>query len=91
MWYKYVRTWYKGGSVIIKIAPDRFSLKCPNCKSRSIILKGKKLRRLRAIPIGSKPVFIETDVQHIFCSSCQVTRQVKLGFSKYRRTYTRAF
>ena len=89
--YKYVRTRHEKGAIIFRITADRFSLRCPNCKSRKIIRRGKKLRRFRTIPIGAKPVFIEIEIQRVFCLACQMIRQVKLAFAKRRRTYTRAF
>ena len=36
-------------------------------------------------------MFIEIEIQRVFCLACQVVRQVKVAFAKWRRTYTRAF
>jgi transposase len=49
------------------------------------------MRRFRTLPIGLKPVFIEIEIQRIFCLACRLLRQVKLAFAKWRRTYTKAF
>ena len=49
------------------------------------------MRRFRTIPIGLKPVFIEIEIQRVFCLACKVVRQVKLAFAKWRRTYTKGF
>ena len=89
--YKYVHTRYENGTIIFRITEDRFSYRCSNCKSRRIVRRGKKLRRFRSIPIGVKPVFIEIEIQRVYCSVCHLVRQVKLAFAKWRRTYTRAF
>ena len=69
--YKYVNTRYENGTVVFRIAEERFSLRCPECRSRKIIRRGKKLRRFRTIPISVKPVFIEIEIQRVFCLSCQ--------------------
>ena len=89
--YKYIHTRYENGSIIFRITHDRFSHKCSSCNSKRLVCRGKKLRRFRSIPIGSKPVFIEIEIQRVLCLACQVIRQVKLTFAKWRRTYTRAF
>jgi transposase len=49
------------------------------------------MRRFKTLPIGLKPVFIELEIQRVFCLACQVLRQVKLSFARWRRTYTKAF
>ena len=89
--YKYVSARYEGGAIVFRVTEDRFSLRCSHCKSRRVVRRGKKLRRFRTIPIGAKPVFIEIEIQRVFCLTCQVIRQVRLAFAKWRRTYTRAF
>ena len=89
--YQYVHTRYENGSIIFRITEDHFSHKCAICKSRRIVRRGKKLRRFRSIPIGTTSVFIEIEIQRVYCLACQVVRQIKLAFAKWRRTYTRAF
>ena len=89
--YQYVHTRYENGAIIFRITEDHLAHKCSICKSRHIIRRGKKLRRFRSIPIGTTPVFIEIEIQRVYCLACQVVRQVKLAFAKWRRTYTRAF
>ena len=89
--YKYVHTRYEKGAVIFRIAHDTFSHRCSNCNSKQLVCRGKIMRRFRTIPIGLKPVFIEIEIQRVFCLACQFVRQVKLAFAKWRRTYTKAF
>ena len=89
--YKYIRTYFRNGEIIFKIDHDRFSLRCPNCRSRKFSLKGKYTRLIRSLPIGSKPVFIELPIQRISCHQCDTIRQVEIKFADERRTYTRAF
>jgi len=89
--YKYIRTYFRNGEIIFKIAHDRFSLRCPKCRSRKFSLKGKYTRLIRSLPIGSKPVFIELPIQRISCHQCDTIRQVKIKFADKRRSYSRAF
>lgn len=89
--YQYAHTRYEKGAIVFRITQDRLSYRCPNCKSRQVISRGKKLRRFRSIPIGAKPVFIEIEIQRVCCLVCHVVRQVKLAFAEWRRTFTRAF
>lgn len=89
--YKYVHTRYENGSVIFKIAHNRFNLSCSSCGSKRILRRGTTMRRFKSIPIGLKPVTIEIEVQRVFCLACKIVRQVKLSFAKWRRTYTKAF
>jgi len=89
--YKYVRTRYEKGSTIFRVSQDRFDICCPKCQSKRFIFKGKKKRRFRSIPIGSKQVFIEFEVPRILCLVCDIIRQVKISFAEKRRTFTKAF
>ncbi len=89
--YKYVRTKYKKGKIIFSIKKDYFSLECPCCKSKNLKLKGTVKRTFKAIPIGSKEVYLELPVQRIECHSCKIIRQVKIGFADSKRTYTKSF
>lgn len=89
--YKYIHTRYEKGALIFRIAHDKFSHRCSNCNSKQLVCRGKVMRRFRTIPIGAKPVFIEIEIQRVFCQACQILRQVKLTFAKWRRTYTKTF
>ena len=84
--YKYIRTYFKNGEIIFKIAHNHFSLCCSECRSKKISLKGKYTRLIRSLPIGSKPVFIELPAQRIRCHQCDTIRQVTLKFADERRT-----
>jgi transposase len=49
------------------------------------------VRRLRALPIGSKTVELETQIPRLACQDCGAVRQADIGFAEPRRTYTKAF
>jgi len=89
--YTYVRTAYEEGNVIFTIKHKRDKLHCPECGSRDLVLRGCLSRRFRMVPIGSKTIFLDLDVQRVGCRRCDAVRQVDLGFADSRFSYTRAF
>ena len=89
--YTYVKTAYEEGTVIFTVKHKRAKLHCPECGSRDLILKGCSARRFRMVPIGSKVIFLDLDIQRVACKRCDTVRQVELGFADSRLSYTRAF
>jgi len=89
--YDYVRTRYPGGAVIFSIKRKRGKIRCPVCRSRDIIFRGTLSRRFRTVPIGSKRVFLDFEVQRLECRRCGKIRQEKLGFADPRFSYSHAF
>ena len=89
--YEYVRTRYTGGAVIFSIKRKRGKFRCPVCRSRDIIFRGTLSRRFRTVPIGSKRVFLDFEVQRLECRRCGKIRQEKLGFADPRFSYSHAF
>jgi len=89
--YTYVRTAYEEGNMIFTIKHRRDKLYCPECGSRDLVLRGCSRRRFRMVPIGSKVIFLDLDVQRVACKRCETVRQVELRFADSRFSYTRAF
>ena len=89
--YEYVRTRYTGGAVIFSVRRKREKVRCPVCRSRDIIFRGKFSRRFRIVPIGLKRVFLDYEVQRLECRCCGNIRQEKLGFADPRFSYSHAF
>jgi len=89
--YEYVCTRYVGGTVIFSIKRKRGKIRCSFCRSRDIIFRGTIYRRFRMVPIGSKRVFIDFDVQRLECSRCGKIRQEKIGFADARFSYSHTF
>jgi transposase len=54
-------------------------------------MKGTTERQFRTIPIGSKVVFFNLEVQRVGCLRCGSIRQVSLGFADPRFSYTHSF
>jgi len=89
--YDYVGTRYVGGAVIFSIRRKRGKIRCPVCRFRDVVFRGTVHRRFRAVPIGLKKVFLDLEVQRIFCQRCGQVRQADLGFADPRVSYSRAF
>jgi transposase len=89
--YTSVRTAYEEGKVIFTVKHKRDKLHCPECGSRDLVLRGCSSRRFRMVPIGSKVIFLDLDVQRVAFKRCDAIRQVDLGFADSRFSYTRAF
>lgn len=89
--YTYVKTAYEEGKVIFKVKHKKDKLHCSECGSRDLVLRGCTPRRFRMVPIGSKGIFLDLDIQRVACRQCDTIRQVDLGFADSRFSYTRAF
>jgi transposase len=89
--HKLLATDFDEGSVIFRIAPKPFSLRCPCCGSRKLIKRGSTERRFRTLPIGHRPVWIALAVPRVECRKCHVVRQVEVDFADSRRRHTKAF
>jgi transposase len=89
--YRYRRTDYREGCVIVSIEQPRESLRCPCCKTDDVERRGYKTREWRTLSIGGKPVFVRMDVPRVHCRACGITRQVAVPFAEPQRSHTRAF
>lgn len=89
--YDYVRTRYEGSNITFTIRHKRGKLCCAVCRGREVVMRGTTRRRFRTVPIGSKGVFFDLEVQRIGCLRCGSIRQVSLGFADQRFSYTHAF
>ena len=89
--YRYVKTEYLEGKVILHIEQPREKLCCSGCGSPDVVLRGQAERRYRHVPVGRKQVWIQFAVPRVGCRACGCVRQVKVAFAKPRRRYTHAF
>jgi transposase len=89
--HEYEATEYVGGEMTFRfrLRPER--LRCAVCGSNEVTLRGRVERRLRGVPIGSKPTWLHVAIPRVGCAQCGVVRQVHLPFAEARVSYTRAF
>jgi transposase len=89
--YRLERTAFENGTVIFRLEPDADKLCCAACGCPTVTRAGVVPRRLRTLPIGQRPVFLELPLQRVACPACGKTRQAALDCADPRRSYTRAF
>lgn len=89
--YDYVHTRYEAGSIIFSVKRRRGKFRCSECRCRDVTLRGTLSRRFRMVPIGSKRVFLDYEVQRLECRRCGKIRQENLAFADPRFSYSQAF
>jgi transposase len=88
--YIYVKTEYRQGQVLIYICKHPGRLRCPECDSHLLTLRGSTTRKFKSIPIGGKKVVLVVQIQRVACKKCHCIRQIQLGFADPKKTYTKA-
>lgn len=89
--YQYVRSFYKKGKIFFHLLNHPSQIRCPDCDSRRVILRGTITRYFKTVPIGRKPVILVTSIQRVQCLRCKSLKQVRLGFADPKKTYTRTY
>lgn len=89
--YRYLGQTYQEGKVIFRIEQPRERLRCSACGSDHVWAQGGVERTFRTVPIGAKPVDIVFKVPRLLCFACDKVRQVKIGFARPKKHYTRSF
>lgn len=88
--YKYVSTEYEGGRIKFNIEPKASLLICPNCGGTDVARGGYVSREIKTLPIGLKPIVLGLNIPRVKCSSCACVRQIELGISAPKRSYTKS-
>ena len=60
--YRHLRTRYEEGTVVFVIEQPRENCRCSQCGSDDVHSRGTTVRRLRCVPIGGRPAFVECAV-----------------------------
>jgi transposase len=85
-------TTYVGNAVVFKIEPRKPAICCPRCKSRNVKTVRKYRRILKGVPTGNrKRVLLDTLIPVVKCLDCERTGAIDTGFSKPKKTHTKAF
>jgi transposase len=77
---EYIKTSYDDGEIVFHIRTKAGKLRCCDCGSSNVILKGKQIRKFKTLSIGLKPVFLEAEVQRLECKDCGSLKQEKLSY-----------
>jgi len=84
--YLSTKTEVVDGSVFVAVEPlDKLYL-CPECRSRDVIGKGKRIRRVQTLPIGFHPVYLEVGVPRCQCNICGHIFEIAPPFAQLTRT-----
>lgn len=84
--YHSTRTEVKQGAVFVAVEPlDKLYL-CPECRSRDVIRKGRRNRRVQTLPIGFHPVYLEVAVPRCQCHRCEHIFEIAPPFARRTRT-----
>ncbi len=74
------------GGVFVAVEPLDILYLCPECRSRDVIRKGKRIRRVQTLPIGFHPVYLEVAVPRCQCNGCQHIFEIAPPFARHTRT-----
>ncbi len=86
--YQTVATRFEGNKIILEVESKK-PLRCSACRSRNVVRRGRCPRDFQAPPIGHKRVVIRWAVPRIECRDCSLVRQVKIGFARLHKRYTK--
>jgi transposase len=84
--YRSTRTEVEHGGVMVAVEPLDKLYVCPDCRSREVIRKGKRFRRIQTLPIGFHPVYLEVAVPRCQCKTCQRVFEIAPPFARRTRT-----
>ena len=84
--YSSSKTEVKQDGVFVAVEPLDKLYVCPDCRSRDVIRKGKRIRRVQTLPIGFHPVFLEVEVPRCQCKGCQRVFEIAPPFAPPTRT-----
>ena len=84
--YRSTRTEIKHGGVFVVVEALERLFFCPECRSRDVIRKGQRVRRVQTLPIGFHPVYLEVQVPRCQCRQCQSIFEIAPPFVRRTRT-----
>jgi transposase len=87
----YKTTRYEDGAVIWVVELQKGINCCPRCRDYHHNFKERKIRRVRTVPIGSKPCFVEIITHRLECKKCKHRWWPKFSFIPGLRRMTRVF
>jgi transposase len=84
--YRSTRTAVRHGGVFVAVEPLDKLYRCPECRSRDVIRKGRRIRCVQTLPIGFHPVYLEVAVPRCQCNGCQQIFEIAPPFARRTRT-----
>ena len=84
--YRSTGTEIKHRGLFVVVEPLERLFFCPECRSRDVIRKGQRVRRVQTVPIGFHPVYLEVQVPRCQCQQCQSIFEIAPPFVRRTRT-----
>ena len=84
--YHSTRTEVRQGGVFVAVEPLGRLYLCPACRSRNVLRKGQRIRRVQTVPVGFHPVYLEVSVPRCQCNTCQHIVELAPPFARRTRT-----
>lgn len=89
--YRYLRTKYKGGAVFFHLEKKAHLQRCVECGSRDVTFDSIETTTVRAVPSGSKQIFLVLHLRVLKCRNCGARRQESRDVAEPRKSYTKQF
>ena len=89
--YKYIRTQYTNGTIVITIKKDFKDLTCPDCGHHKLIRRGTIVRSFRGLTPGEKRIYVCAIIQRVECRQCGCVKQERTHFADEKKSYIKAF
>ena len=70
------------GGVFIGLEAREKRYICPECRSRDVVRRGKRGRRVQTLPIGFHPVYLEVEVPRCQCKRCEHIFEIVPPFAR---------
>jgi len=87
--YRSIKTEVMHGGVFVAVEPMDKLYRCPECRSRQVIRKGQRIRRVQTLPIGFHPVYLQVGVPRCQCNECGHIFEIAPPFARRTRTTVR--
>ena len=72
----------EGGAVRVALEPTPPLFVCPDCRSKDVIRRGRRVRRVQSLPIGFQPVFFDVEVPRCECKQCGSLFEIAPPFAR---------
>ncbi len=76
--------------LLLHCEPQPHRIRCSECGSRDVVLRGYSTRWLRHVPIGRDCTWLILKLPRVGCRECKAVRQISIGLAESRRTFTHA-
>lgn len=87
--YVLCSTKFTEGETHFHLAKRRANQRCSRCKSSDVCRAGQEERRVRAVPVGRRPVILVLHLHRLSCRECGAVAIEDAGVAAPRKGYTK--